>query len=462
MVKRSAWPVWLGSLLPLVVGCADSNTVDNVNISDAHVPVVNVVSVAETSIASTVELTGTLYPWKYATIASEVTGVIESIEESGERFEYEVGGQAYSEVLPLDIGQPVVKDQVLMKIRSSEQEHALQLAEAKCRLAEKELANLFAWKRAEEIAQLKAQCEECDAILLDAEADLARYQDMIKSKAASTQEVQDAQRAVASARAAKKRAAAALELAQAGPTQEEIEVAKAQFELARADVTLKREMVEKCTIRCPLDQGWVVERYVGLGDHVTANPSTPLLRVVDSSILLAQVSVPERYQGLIQVHDRASVTVDGGRAAELEQTHVEAMVLLVNAQIDPDTRTFRVRVGIDNSQNLFKAGTFVKVSIPLRSLADAVVVPAEAITFSRGEPAVFTVREGVVDRVPVQLGISNRTHYQVVSGLSPDELVVCGNLSVLAPGLRVQVRHATAATSSTAEEPTAPVTQVRG
>ena len=202
------------------------------------------------------------------------------------------------------------------------------------------------------------------------------------------------------------------------------------------------------------------ERYVGVGDHVTANPSTPLMRVIDSSILLAQIHVPERYQGLINIRDRASLTAEGGRAAEMQMGEIDAMVVLVNAQIDPDTRTFRVRVGIDNSRNLLKAGTFVKVKIPLNALSDAIVVPADVITFSKGEPAAYVVKNGLVDRVPVKLGISNRTHYQVVSGLSENDLVVKGDLSLMAPGLRVKPR--TVVAEATSENGTSPATRSQG
>ena len=212
---------------------------------------------------------------------------------------------------------------------------------------------------------------------------------------------------------------------------------------------MKQDKVDKCTIYSPLEQGWVVERYVGVGDHVTANPSTPLMRVVDSSILLAQVHVPERYQGFIKIGDKASVVISSA-SANAEGGGVDAMVVLVNAQIDPDTRTFRVRVGIDNNHNRIKAGTFVKVQIPLDAAPDAVVVPSGAITFSRGEPAAFVVRDGLIDRVPVELGISNRTHYQVTRGLAENDLVVDGDLTLLAPGLRVQPR--TAPTDSAANE----------
>jgi RND family efflux transporter MFP subunit len=233
-----------------------------------------------------------------------------------------------------------------------------------------------------------------------------------------------------------------LELAEAGPTAEQIAVAQAQVELAQAEVELKRDKVAKCTVVCPLETATIVERYVGAGDYVTANPSTPLMRIVDSSILLAQVGVPERYQGLVRTRDMATVHAEGGKAAALGIDAVPAMIVLVNAQIDPETRTFRVRIGLDNSQALFTAGTFVRVSIPIRAVADTVMVPSDAITYADGQPAAFVLRDGHVERRAVVLGISNRTHHEIVSGLSASDLVVKGGLSLLADGLKVRPKNA--------------------
>ncbi len=439
-MKRHHLFLLIGCLLLASWGCQKPALEEKARGEATHVLEVDVVPVSRHSIESSIELTGTLYPWKFATIASEVTGVVQDVRASGEKIEYEIDGTSYSKVLPLDIGHQVKKGDVLIKIESSDLEHALLVAKAKKVLMEKELANLFAWKRVEEIDQLKAQCEECDAVLLDAREDLTRAESLLQRRATSQKEVDDATRSVATALAAKKRNEAALKLANAGPTPEQIAVAKAQVDMAQADVDFKRVTLDKCTIRCPLETASIVERYVGVGDHVTVNPSTPLMRLIDAGILMAQVHVPERFQGLIQVNDRASVSAQGGRAAELNMGQVDAMVVLVNAQVDPDTRTFRIRVGIDNSRNLFKAGTFVKVRIPLHSIADAVVVPNDAITFSKGDPSVFVVKNGVIDRIPVELGIANRTHYQVVSGLTESDLVVRGDLSLLAPGLQVKPR----------------------
>ena len=187
------------SLLPLW-GCQEATSVIDSTDLTTHVMEVDVVPVARNSIDASIDLTGTLYPWKFATIASEVTGVIESVRDSGEKIEYEIDGKSFSKELPLDIGHSVRLGDVLIKIASSESEQEVLVAEAKKNSVEKELANLFAWKRSEEIDQLQAQCDECDAILLDSVADLKRAETLRAKNANSQKELDDAKRGIATAR----------------------------------------------------------------------------------------------------------------------------------------------------------------------------------------------------------------------------------------------------------------------
>jgi len=420
-----------------VLGCGRGDATDGASAESSDVLEVEVVPVQRSQISSSLEVVGTLYPWKFATIAPEVSGVIERIPESGEEIEYEIDGKAFTKPVTLDIGHPVKKGDVLVKLDSTESELALKAAEARLNLAERELDNLRAWKRQEEVDQLQAQFEEATVILEDAQADLRRATQLHAKRAISADEYENSAKTVSIAEAAKKRAEAALKLAKAGPTEEQIAVAEAQVAMARAEVASQQEKLAKCTIHCPLETAVIVERYAGVGDRVTATPSTPIMRIIDPTILLAEVGVPERYQGLIKPKDMARLQAEGVTDRGSNTAGVPAMVVLVNAQIDPETRTFRGRVGIDNSKGLFKAGTFAKVELSIDSAAD-VVVPAEAITFTKGEPAAFVYRDGQVERRSVVLGVSSRSYYEIVSGLAEGDQVVKGSLSLLAHGSQVR------------------------
>jgi multidrug efflux pump subunit AcrA (membrane-fusion protein) len=125
-----------------------------------------------------------------------------------------------------------------------------------------------------------------------------------------------------------------------------------------------------------------------------------------------------------------------------------AVVGLVNDKIDPETRTFRVRVGIDNSAGILKPGTFAEVALTVDSAPNAVVVPVAAVTYAGGEPAVFVLEGDRVRRRPVSLGIvsrdrkdPSRDRYEVLAGLSPGERVVVGGATaILADGMAVRLK----------------------
>ncbi len=393
---------------------------------------VQIQPVGQAAIQSDLELIGTLIPFRFANIVAEVDGVIQSIPEFEKKVEYELNGQQFATGIDLDIGHHVKKGDILVEIDPTEFRLALQRAEAQQKLAENELAKLRSWKRDEEVAQLQAQLEEASAVLEQAAADLKRSQELLGKRVLSQSDYDRAQMTYRSAEAVKAKAEAALLLAQAGPTPEEIAVAEANVAMAKAEVAQQARRLAKCTIRAPYD-AVVVDRYVGVGDRVSAAPAVQIMQIIDPSILFAEVGVPERYQGLIRQNDQAEV-----RARE-SSTRVPGVVALVNEKIDPETRTFRIRVAIDNSRGTFKAGSFVGVALALDSAADTLVVPARAVTFADGRPSVFVYKDGQVERRAVKLGISSGSQYEVLSGLGEGEKVAVSNTSLLADGAKVRL-----------------------
>jgi len=400
-----------------------------------------VTPVRRAQIAESLELVGTLIPWRFATIVSEVDGVIAELP-SYEKVEYEIGGVKYTEDLTLDIGHEVEKDDVLLKIDPGEFQLALDAANARLTLAEKELANLYAWKRPEERKQLRAAAEEAAAVLERARLDLERADQLALDDAISQSQHDALKMAHQTAEAAHRRAEAAFELAENGPTDEQKEVALAQIALAQSEVDLRQDKLDKCTIYSPYD-GVITDRYVGKGDRVTAMPRVDIMQIIDPSILFAEIGVPEKYQRLVHVGDPAVVQARG------VSQKVPGVVGLVNAKIDPQTRTFRVRVGVkndrldpasDSGERIFRSGSYVRVALTLESAPDALVVPFGAMTFDEGQAAVFVFSGDRVEKRPVKLGLSSRSQYEVVEGLAEGEQVVAGNTSLLADGAAVRLK----------------------
>ena len=463
MNRRSGLTLTLVVLGVALWGCSRNGAEDAASWEAPPPLEVEVVPVAEAPITETLRLNGSLIPLRFANIVSEVDGVIKDIPDAEEKIQYKVGDRTVTRGVTLDIGHHVKKRQILVEIDPTDCQLALEAAQAKLALARGELAKLNVWRREEERRQLKAQYDEAVALLERCEKDRERGKTLIAKNAISKEEYDRVMTACSVAVAVQERAKAAWDVAQAGPTKEEIVIAEANVALAQAEVNLRQEKLNKCTIRAPYD-AVIAERYVGVGDRVTALPRVEIMQIIDPSLLFAEVAVPERYQGRIHIGAPARLRARGvtdlaqkeSAAGNVEtpkaavKDFVPAVVGLVNDKIDPQTRTFRVRVGFENDRGLFKAGTFAQVELTIDSAPRAVVVPARAVTFADGQPVVFLLSGERVKRRPVRLGIVSRDQqnpeadkYEVLAGLVPGDRVVVGSATaMLADGMAVRPRDA--------------------
>jgi multidrug efflux pump subunit AcrA (membrane-fusion protein) len=393
---------------------------------------VQVATIQRGRLASELQLTGNFLPQRRTLIVSQVDGVIQSIPNSGPTIEAEIDGRKYSEKLSLNLGHTVQEGDVLVELDPIEYE--LQLAAAKARMAqaERQLEDLLAWRRPETIRRIKAMRDEAAARLERAQAEFNRAQSLVNQRAGAQQEYDQAVAELRFAEAGLERAEADVEEATAGPTQPEIEIARSLVAQAAAEVAIHEDRLKRTVIRAPYS-GVITERYVYEGERVTMMPRVDLMELIDVSLLMVQVSVPERYVGLIKTGDWVQVEAVG------QQASLPGMVILVNEKIDYETRSFRVRVGIENLDRKLKAGQFAKVSFPLDATDDSLLIPAEAVVFFGGRPLTFVydAESETVEQRTLELGLRGGGQFEVRSGLSLGERVVVHDPGVLANGMKV-------------------------
>ena len=198
---------------------------------------------------------------------------------------------------------------------------------------------------------------------------------------------------------------------------------------AEAEVEQHRRRLEKSAIRAPYD-GVLTGLHVEVGDWVSP-ASGAVAEVMDVRYLVAEFAVPEAYVGRVRVEDRAEV-----QAAGLVEP-VPGLVVAVNDSVDVQTRTFAVRVAVDNEDRRLKAGQFARVRLNLgTSQPESLAAPTESIVFVEGRPHVFVVEGDEVRCQPVTLGIRNPAATEILSGLQPGEWVVRHDPSLLADARR--------------------------
>jgi multidrug efflux pump subunit AcrA (membrane-fusion protein) len=322
---------------------------------------------------------------------------------------------------------------LLVKLDASNYELELLAAEARLEMAKAQLVELAAGQRPEEERRAQALYDEAVAHNQRAEAEFRRISTL--RTAISQSEYDEKQAATLTTRAVMAQAKASLDIAKAGPTEEEIAVAQAAIAAAQAEVEQKRWKVAKTSIVAPYD-AVITDRFVSEGDRVTAMPRVEIMEIMEICYLFAQVGVPERFVRNIRPNDQAQVIIQG--FAE----EVPGIVVRINDKVDPTTRTFRVRVGIDNAERQYRVGQFVRVRLNLGTSPNTLAIDRRALVYAGGQPQVFVYADGHVHLKTIQPGVETEDLVEVLSGLEEGEAIVVDDPSLLTDEMPVRVRQA--------------------
>jgi cobalt-zinc-cadmium efflux system membrane fusion protein len=220
-------------------------------------------------------------------------------------------------------------------------------------------------------------------------------------------------------------------------SEREAELAHAQAQAARAELHAAEQAVRALgggglhgelgvlLLKTPID-GKVVESGVYRGQSL--EPSHMAFRVADMSRLWVELALYERELSLIRVGDHVDLEPQSDRS-----TVVQGTVAYVGDVIDLETRSAAVRVEVDNSPGLLRPGQSVMARIRTKAPAASVLhVPASAVTRVDGTPTVFVaLGEHRVEPRRVELGLSDGTRVQIVSGLHGGERVVSDGVFAL-------------------------------
>lgn len=272
------------------------------------------------------------------------------------RLASKVGGRLVS--LPFWEGDRVKADEVVAKLDTTDGEHELARAVAELDGADARLSLLLAGTRSEDIQRAEAELARTEADLAGATVDLNRLEGLADRGTATLKARDDArtrkvmlERAVAAGRAE-------LEKLQAGPRPQEIEQARAAKAAAQATVATIQQRISDATVLAPRD-GVITSRATEPGEVLP--PGALLYILTDIAHPWLNVYVDEPSLSRIHLGDPVKVRVDG-RSEDFsgKVTYVSQVAEFTPKNVQtPEERAklvFRVKVGLDNPQGIFKPG----------------------------------------------------------------------------------------------------------
>lgn len=222
---------------------------------------------------------------------------------------------------------------------------------------------------------------------------------------------------------------AKLLLAKEAISQEEYDIASAEFRSLQSQTQLINAQIAKTAIKAPFS-GKIGLRNISPGTYLT--PTTVVTNLVSSNEVKITFSIPEKYANEIKINDAIEFTVSGTES-------YKASIYAIEPSVDVATRTLLVRAKAINKDGKLFPGTYANVKLPLTEIKNAILIPSEAIIPIQDGKKVFIAQNGLAKEVKVETGTRTEELILVTQGLKAGDTIITSGIMGLKPETAIQV-----------------------
>ncbi|RZV98549.1 MAG: efflux RND transporter periplasmic adaptor subunit, partial [Rhodobacteraceae bacterium] len=167
--------------------------------------------------------------------------------------------------------------------------------------------------------------------------------------------------------------------------------------------------------------------HLGLREGIYVTPSTEVMAIAELDRVWVLAEVFERQAGWVQPGQRAEVELD-----YLPGERWQGTVDYVYPELDPMTRTLKVRLRFDNAEQVLRPNMFARVTVFGTETESVVHVPREAlIRGGKVDRVVLALGEGRYRAQPVDIGIESGERIEIRRGVARgDQIVTSGQFLI--------------------------------
>ena len=272
--------------------------------------------------------------------------------------------------------------------------------------------------------RVEAQIQSSQAMLDFEQADLKRIEDLLSSQATSVSEVE-----------------------QKKATVDQLVATLAELKVQLEELKVRQKRLD---IYAPFN-GTVVSKWTEQGEYLAIG--SPVVDLVSSGRIDVRTMVPEDCLSYIDLGATIEITVPG------QQLDLVGKVASINAKGSVASRTFAVRVAVDDQEGKLLPGMGARVYVPSAKTSTQLMVPRDAVLTKPDESTVWLLQplesgggatEGELTHfatpVPVRVLSHTRDSYAIECVRESDanlvkdgSLVVVEGLERLIPGITVRI-----------------------
>ncbi|MCH3963806.1 MAG: efflux RND transporter periplasmic adaptor subunit [Clostridium sp.] len=412
-LKKNIWKIVLLLLAVLAVAAIAHNIIKNKKVvSQNPIKNVSVTHAKVTSLSTTVDYSGKLVADKEVSISPKTPGKIMTLN--------------------VKVGSNVKKGDILFTIDSSSLEAQLEQQQASIDSAKANLDKTRSSGFEQQVIQAEQSIKTAKINYDDAKTNYDRSQKLYSAGALSKQELDSAKTKLDSATAALSAAEQNLNLIQQKIGPESVEVAQAQVNQSEAGLKSIQSQISDNIIRSPIS-GTVSSSAVHEGEiSPTGQPS---LTIIDSSSIMAEISVPDNILSKIKKGQSLPITIPS-----MPDKKFTATVDTISPDADSKTKQYTVKIKLNNNDGNLKSGMFAKISLPDETKNNILAVPNQSIKVENGVSYLYIVKDNKIKKVSINTGLSNDKITEVISSkTSVDDAIVSQGQTFLNDGDKVRI-----------------------
>ncbi|MBV9073234.1 MAG: efflux RND transporter periplasmic adaptor subunit [Acidobacteria bacterium] len=331
-------------------------------------------------------------------------------------------------------GQKVRAGDMLMQLDDADVRAQMARALAQLRASEADQSAVQSGGTQEEVLNTRSDLAKAQADRDSAQKSYDALQQLAKTGAAAPSEVREAATRLANAETQ-------LKLVQQKQrdrySRPEVSRVEAQADQARATYAAAEDQLKHTEIRAPFD-GTVYSVPIKQGEYVQQGEL--LIELANLTRVQVRAFVDEPELGKLANGQPVSITWDAlpGKTWHGELTQMPYTVTTYGTR-----NVGQVLCGVENDDGRLLPNINVTVTVNIANKKDVVTVAREALHDDENGRFVYVIKDGHLDRQPVEAGIANNTRIEITKGVDPGELVALNSLNpseALRPGLEVRTR----------------------
>jgi RND family efflux transporter MFP subunit len=201
---------------------------------------------------------------------------------------------------------------------------------------------------------------------------------------------------------------------------------------AKAAAAIAKKILDDCNLYATTD-GIVGKRAVNPG--MIALPNLTSITLVKISKVFAKVSVPENEIASMRKGDQATIIIGA-----LGTHEFSGVVEEIGVMADPLAHTYKIKIGIANTEREIKPGMICNVTIEHLGARPVLVVPSRAVMVDEtGRNFVYTVDQNKATKKYIETGKLFKNGVEITAGLNDGQKIVVSGQQKLVDNSSVRI-----------------------